>query len=409
MATIKWDMGDQTAMFFTGAQSWSEPHVAAARRGPEPQATYVDMIGRCPVREVTPAFVQLVAMEDILFVNKHPDVEQASKYLGSDRPAIPLGLDGEEHRKFRRLLDPVFTAKRVEPLADRVREVADRLMDEFADAGEVDAYRAWCEPLPSTVFLSIMGLPMEDLADFLHFKDLTLSDEGIEDMSVEDLANRRMEGVLWIHDYFNRDLDAREREPSPRDDISGWLQSAEVDGHRLTREELLDIIGLLMIAGLDTVAASLSCFLSYLARHPEQRARIVADPQVIPSAVEELMRFESPVADGYRLVTADITLPSGTEIAAGTVLGISWSAANVDPATFPEPLLVDFERTPNPHIGFASGYHRCLGSHLARMEMRVALEAWHERIPDYRIATGAQLVYSANPRAPHHLPLVWGA
>jgi cytochrome P450 len=408
VATIKWDMGDQAEMFFAGVKSWSDPEVAAARLGPEPQPMYVGLIRRCPARKITPSYVQLVAMEDILYVNKHPHVEQAAKYLGSDRPAIPLGLDGEEHRKFRRLLDPVFTAKRVEPLADQVCAVADHLMNEFVDAGVVDAYRAWCEPLPSTVFMSIMGLPMKDLADFLHFKDLTLSDEGVEGMSAEDLTNRRMEGVLWIHDYFNRALDAREREQSPRDDMIGWLQSAEVDGHRLTREELLDIIGLLMIAGLDTVAASLSCFLSYLARHPAQRARIVADPQLIPSAVEELMRFESPVADGYRLVTDDITLPSGTAVPAGTVLGISWSAANVDPAAFPEPLHVDFVRKPNPHIGFASGYHRCLGSHLARMEMRVALEAWHARIPDYSIVPGTQLVYSGNPRAPHHLPLTWG-
>ena len=137
------------------------------------------------------------------------------------------------------------------------------------------------------------------------------------------------------------------------------------------------------------------------------RRRLVADPSLWPSAIEELMRYESPVTDGGRIALADLELPSGEHIAAGTKMGISWHAANLDPEYFPDPLKVDLDRKPNPHIGFASGFHRCLGSHLARMEMHVALEAWHARIPDYRIAPGAELVYSGNPRAPHHFPLVW--
>jgi cytochrome P450 len=119
------------------------------------------------------------------------------------------------------------------------------------------------------------------------------------------------------------------------------------------------------------------------------------------------MRYESPVTDGGRIALADLELPSGERIAAGSRIGISWHAANLDPEFFADPLQVDFERVPNPHIGFASGFHRCLGSHLARMEMHVALEAWHERIPDYEIVAGSDLTYSGNPRAPHHLTLTW--
>jgi len=187
----------------------------------------------------------------------------------------------------------------------------------------------------------------------------------------------------------------------------GWLLTSEAGGERLTRENIHDILGLLIIAGLDTVAASLTCFLSYFARHPDQRAKLVADPSGWPSAVEELMRFEAPVTDGGRIALEDLELPSGETVAAGTVLGVSWSAANLDPKHFPDPLVVDLGRAPNPHIGFASGFHRCLGSHLARMEMVVALEVWHARIPDYRIKPGTELVYSGNPRAPHNFPLVW--
>ena len=389
--------------------AFPEPELAAARTTATPQQMYADLAARTPVRKLGESFYSLLTMDDILFVNKHHGVEQASKYLGSNRPAIPLGLDGSEHRKYRRLLDPVFTARRIAPLADSVRQLAHDMIDSFVAAGRVDAYQEWCEPLPSSIFLSIMGLPMEDLGAFLNFKNLTLGGpKSLQGITPKEREKRRLEAVSWIQGYFNNDLDAREKEAEPRDDMIGWLLTTEVEGERLTREEILDILGLLMIAGLDTVAASLACFLSYFARHPEDRRRIVTTPELIPSAVEELMRFEAPVTEGGRITTEDLELPSGHSIPAGSHMHISWAAANLDPAHFPHPLTVDLERKPNPHIGFASGFHRCLGSHLARMEMHVALQTWHDRIPDYQVETGADLVYSGNPRAPHHLPLVWG-
>lgn len=383
---------------------------AAEQAGPrstaEPQQMYVDLTAKCPVRQLGERMYSVLALEDILFLNKHPAVEQGSKYLGSDRPAIPLGLDGPEHTKYRRLLDPVFGVNRVAALAPAVRKLAGELIDEFVADGHVDAYKVWCEPLPSRIFLSIMGLPMEDLQNFLHFKNLTLGNDTDVDQSIEGRLARRAEAVTWIHNYFNAELDRREDAP-PKDDLIAGLLAAEVDGHRLGRQEMLDILGLLMIAGLDTVAASLACFLSYLARHPEHRAIVVNDPSMMRPAIEELMRFESPVTEGNRIATAEITLPSGHTLPTGSNIHVSWSAANLDPTTFPNPLEVDFNRSPNPHIGFASGWHRCLGSHLARMEMDAALTLWHERIPDYHVADGVELHYSGNPRAPHSLPLVW--
>jgi len=387
-------------------RAWA-PDEAAARSTAAPQEMYVDLATRCPVKELGDEMYVLLTMADIHHVTKHHDVEQGTKYLGSDRPAIPLGLDGADHRKYRRLLDPVFTARRIEPLAAQVELLANELIDRFVDKGAVDAYAEWCEPLPSSIFLSIMGLPMADLDRFLHFKNLVLGNEVLQRVPPEERIAARHEAVAWIHDYFNAELDARENDPAPRDDMTSWLLGTEVDGNRLSRQEVLDIIGLLMIAGLDTVAASLACFLSFFARHPEQRELILARPDLMASTVEELMRFESPVVEGYRLARAGLDLPSGGHIPAGSMMVLSWSAANLDAGAFENPLAVDLERKPNPHIGFASGFHRCLGSHLARMEMRVALTVWHQRIPRYDIAPGAQLVYSGNPRAPHQLPLVW--
>jgi cytochrome P450 len=386
-------------------RGWSAEELSGPRHTAEPQEMYVDLMARCPVRDLGDQYYSVTKMADVQYVTRHPDVKQGTKYLGSDRPAIPLGLDGEEHRKYRRLLDPVFTPHRVAPLADSVRALANELIDGFIEDKRVDAYRSWCEPLPSTIFLSIMGLPMETLDDFLRFKDLTLSNDA--DVDFEEGARRRNEGAAWLNAYFSDAIDQRIRRGEPGDDMLGWLITSEVDGHRLGRDELLGILSLLMIAGLDTVAASLACFLSYLARNPEQRARLHAEPTLWRSAIEELMRFESPVTEGFRVATAEITLPSGTTIPANSYIHVSWSAADLDPDVFVDPLTVDLARDPNPHIGFASGYHRCLGSHLARMEMVTALQAWHTRIPDYRIADDAAMLYTGNPRAPHKLALVW--
>lgn len=399
---------NQARYYEVVVRATGDPLIAAAVTRPDPQQAHAAVAARCPVRDLGDGIFALTTMDDIRYVNKHPATEQGLKYLGSDRPAIPLGLDGAEHRKYRRLLDPVFTPKRVLPLAPQVQQLADELIDTFVDAGACDAYAAWCQPLPSLMFLSIMGLPLDQLDNFIRFKNASL-DLGDPDTPLEERLAHRAEAVRWIQDYFTDDLDAREREAAPRDDMIQWLRSAEVEGERLTRDELLDILGLLMIAGLDTVASSLACFLSYFARHPADRARIAADPSLTRGAIEELMRFESPVTEGSRIAREDLTLPSGAQIPAGSWMHVSWSAANLDPAVFTDPLTVNFARKPNPHIGFASGTHRCLGSHLARMEMEVAIRAWHLRIPDYSIAPGEELVYAGNPRAPHRLPLVWPA
>lgn len=388
-------------------RAFGSPDLAAARAGATPQSMYVELMKASPVRDLGNGFYSVLRMDDIITLTRSKAVRQATRFLGSTRPAIPLGLDGHEHLRYRRLLDPVFTMKRVAPLEKNIRALASELIDRFIDAGRVDAYDAWCERLPSTIFLSIMGLPMKDLDDFLRFKNRTLSPRPEEAISEQEYTSRRHEAAEWLHDYFHRDLDVREQEGTPRDDMIGWLLTSEVGGARLSREEVLDIIGLLMIAGLDTVAASLACMLSYLARHPGQRARILANPEILPTAVEELMRFESPVAEGFRRVTEDVELPSGTTLPAGAYVHVSWSAANLDPDFFDDPLEVDLWRTPNRHIAFASGFHRCLGSHLARLELQTAMAVWHERLPDYRVEAGTKLVYSANPRAPHSLPLVW--
>ena len=381
-----------------------------------PQELHVKKIAE-GIEELFPGVVSLRKMDDIQALTRSHAVRQfgggpmaditgggesGSLGLGGHHVAIPLELNGAEHTKWRKLLDPVFAPKKIAMLEDRIRDRANELIDEFIDRGEADAYMQWCDPLPSSIFLAIMGIPQEERDHFMAFKNAII---GSADPTIADVAAREA-AFTDCEAWFAAEFDRRERLDHPGDDIIGWLLQIEVDGRPITRDELHGVCNLLMIAGLDTVAASLSCILAHLARHDDLRRRIVADPNLWPSAIEELMRFESPVTQGFRHVVEDVELPSGT-LPAGTNALVWWAAANVDPAAFDDPLTIVPDRSPNPHIGFASGWHRCLGSHLARLELRVAFDAWHRRIPDCRIPDGTELHYSINPRAPHNLPLVW--
>jgi len=184
------------------------------------------------------------------------------------------------------------------------------------------------------------------------------------------------------------------------------LLDAEVDGERLTRQEILDILFLFIIAGLDTVTDSLCCFFSYLAENSAHRDALVKDPSVIPSAVEELLRWESPVAGVARVAAEDVEL-SGCPVKKGDSLLVFVGAANTDATALEAADRVEFDRETNRHYAFGGGIHRCLGSHLARTELRVAMREWHRRIPEYRIEEGAELIWTPMLRAVHHLPLQW--
>jgi cytochrome P450 len=255
-----------------------------------------------------------------------------------------------------------------------------------------------------------MGLPWEELGALLHLRDGILRPHTIDpDAMLDPDARMRVLRATGqeIYQYFGARLDEREKVPS--DDILTHFLTAEIDGEHLTREEILDICFLFLIAGLDTVSDSLTCFYAYLANHPEHRRLIVDDPSVIPNAVEELLRWESPVPGGVpRLATCDTELPNGTRVPAGTAVLVSYGAANVDPTEFPDGFDVRFDRDTNRHIAFGGGVHRCLGSHLARRELRITLREWHRRIPEYRIKPGhEELEYAPGLRHVKDLMLVW--
>lgn len=198
-------------------------------------------------------------------------------------------------------------------------------------------------------------------------------------------------------EYFERAID--DHIATPREDVLSALIAADVAGEPLSREELLDVCFLFLIAGLDTVTDSLDCFFVYLARHPEQ-------PDILPSAIEELLRWETPVPGVARIALQDVEV-GGCPISKGERISPLLGAANTDPAEFDHPEVVDFTRSPNRYRAFGGGPHRCLGSHLARLELRVALREFHRRIPDYEIPEGVELKYTSALRSVESLPLMF--
>ena len=319
--------------------------------------------------------------------------------LGNVRPLIPLQIDPPQHVKYRRILDPLFAPKKMALLEDEVVALVKELMDGFAARGSCDLHEEFAVPLPCTVFLRMMGLPLDDLDFFLGLKDNIIRPPGI---TLDEQAPYRKEAGESVYRYFEAEL--AKRRTSPTDDMLAQIIAGEVDGVKLTDEEVVDICFLFIIAGLDTVTDSLDCFFAYLAQQPEQRRLIAEDESAIPSAVEELLRWESPVPAVPRVATEDVSF-GGCPVHAGEQVMLLLGSANTDDANHPGVDEVDLRRNPNPHLAFGGGVHRCLGSHLARVELRVALREFHRRIPDYWLAPGTVLQYTPGLRSLTTLPL----
>jgi cytochrome P450 len=329
--------------------------------------------------------------------------------LGNTRPLIPLQIDPPDQRKYRKLLNPLFAPQQVLPMEDSLVALVNELIDNFGDAERIDFATQFSIPFPSQVFLTLFGLPYEELPRFLEMKDGIIRPNYILDRpgNDPDVQAYRRDTAASIYQYFDDIL--AERAAQPRDDLLSWLLAAVADGERLTHNEIVDICFLFLVAGLDTVSASLDCFYWYLSEHPELRQQIVDDPERVPALVEELLRWETPVMVVARGATEDVEL-GGCPIKAGEHVMIVLGSADTDPARFPDADVVRLDREANRHLAFGGGIHRCLGSHLARLELRVALREWHKRIPDYSIEPGADLTFTTGVRSViGEFPMMLGA
>lgn len=373
-----------------------------------PHEAYARIRSECPVARadgwdgVPTAY--LSRYEDLMWAMRHPEVFSSAPEavnIGQEQKLIPLQVDPPEHVKYRRLLDPEFSPKKMMALEPDARALVNELIDGFVDQGECDFHEDFATPLPSGMFLALMGLPPSDLPMFLRWRDDTIRPD-TTDMAEAAAIRERAGRDITV--YFEAAVEERRRNPDDR--LLSRLAHGEVEGRPLTREETLGVCHLLLLGGLDTVTATLDCAIAYLARNPEQRQGLAADPKLTPAAVEELLRWETPVMMVVRVLKQDCEL-GGQQLTAGDHAVFLLGAGNTDGAEFDRADVCDFGREANRHLAFGAGPHRCLGSHLARLELRVALEEWHRRIPDYRIADGVELQYSGGIRQAEILPLVW--
>jgi len=303
--------------------------------------------------------------------------------LGQDQPLIPLEVDPPEHTSYRQILTPLFSPTRMNALEPQIRSLVTELIDGFAARGECDFIAEFARPLPAQVFLGLMGWPQEDAPQLLKWTYDVI--EGKPGGTDEESNEVRTAVGLEIYTYFAELLDRAYEQPG--DDIISQLTRASYDGEReLSQFEILNIVFIVMIGGLHTVTGSLGNSLIYLAEHPDQRDRLVAEPALIPSAVEELLRWESIVAPARR-VTEPVSV-GGVEMQPGDRVLLALGSAGRDSEEFPDADDVILDRVPNRHLAFGSGPHRCLGSHLARVELKVALEEIHRRLPDYELVAG---------------------
>ena len=399
-------MTERDESYGAGLAELMNPEVAR-----NPQPIYSMLQASTPVFRLDGVGVIVASRSGVDEVLRNPDVFSSSTTahdMKTKRPLIPLQIDPPDHRTYRKLLDPLFAPARMRLLEESTTRLVNDLIDGFIDEEEIDFARQFSTPFPSQVFLTLFGLPMADLPVFLKMKDGAIRPDQVvgHELGHPETEAYQQETADSIYAYFERVIDERERfgeartacQRHVRDDLLSHFLTVEVDGDRLSHEEILDICFLFLIAGLDTVTASLDCFFGYLVDHPETRRTLAEEPDMIPAMVEELLRWETPVMGTARVATRDTEL-EGFAISEGEQVMSLLGAANVDEAEFADAGQLVWDREANRHLAFGGGVHRCLGSHLARLELRVALREWHRRIPEYRIEArgGAQL----HRRHPH--------
>ncbi|MET0703167.1 MAG: cytochrome P450 [Mycobacterium sp.] len=357
--------------------------------------------------EYGPGFWTMVNYEGILQILQNAKAFSNSVVTAVDpNPKykwIPEMLDGEEHKQWRRQLGPLFSPGAVERLDGAVRQRAIELIEAIvakADGGPVDFMADFAQQFPTSIFLEMMGLPVDELDQFMEWEHAILH------IAHDDAGQKqRSDASLAVMNRFAEII--AERRIEPRDDIVSKAINYEVDGKPVSDEDLLSFCLLMFMAGLDTVSATLGWTFMHLAQHPDDRQKILDQPELIPTAVEEFVRAYAIVI-AARKVTEDIEI-QGCPFKAGDMVNVPLNAATRDDNAFRDALTVDIERKPNNHIAFGAGPHRCLGSHLARRELKIAVEEWHKRIPHYRIDPDAQLLESGGQLGLKALPLIWDA
>jgi cytochrome P450 len=305
-------------------------------------------------------------------------------------------LDPPRHSAMRALVSRAFTPSRIARMEGLVRTTARGLIDAIAEAGSCELQHEFAAVLPSVVIAKMIGVDDEHVAAFRTWTESFLEIQGAADFA---------EAAGNIYGLFAELLAERRR--SPRDDMMTALIDAEVDGEKLSDDELLGFCLLLILAGNDTTSSLIGSGTVLLATHQDQRDRLLQDPSLWPQAIEEMNRIESPAQVLPRTTTADVTM-HGTTIPSGSRVMLIWGSANHDEREFPDPERFDVGRAATRHLAFGHGVHYCLGANLARIEARVAFEEWHARLPRYELSGEPDRIVSIWARAYRRIPITIG-
>jgi cytochrome P450 len=312
---------------------------------------------------------------------------------------IPEMLDPPVHTEWRRLLGREFSPSTIARRESEIRELAQRLVSEIAPLGGGDVLDLFARQFPTRIFMRMMGLPAEDLDQFLFWVDEILHLPREEDPD----KGRMMKAYASVSDYFDEQIALRRTDP--RDDLLSRAMSWTVGGEPIGDVDMHAFCVLMFQAGLDTVPIQLGYSFYHLATHPADRQAIVDDPSLISTAVEEILRVYSFVQPSRR-ATRDVEL-AGCPIKAGEMALLPLAVINRDPSRYENPLEIDLTRETSNHVAFGSGPHRCLGSHLARLELNIGLEEWHKAIPDYRLAGDENPMQFGSMYGPQSMRLTW--
>jgi cytochrome P450 len=311
-----------------------------------------------------------------------------------------LAMEGKKHRDHRNLVSAAFKSKALARWENTVvRPICSALIDEFIDTGEADLVRQFTFEFPTRVIAQLLGLPADDLPVFRK--------RAVELISYHVDYERAFEASAALKDYFVGQIERRKSKPT--EDIIGDLVTAEIDGERLSDEAIYSFLRLLLPAGLETTYRSSGNLLYLLLTHPDQFAAVQADRELVGRAIEEGLRFETPLTTVQRFTTEDTEL-EGVEIPARSVIGVCMGSANRDERRWERSEEFDIFRKHVPHISFAAGEHTCLGLHLARLETRVALECLLNRLTNVTLLTDGDPHIHGQPfRSPTALPVTFDA
>ena len=305
------------------------------------------------------------------------------------QPSI-ISMDPPRHRRYRDLVTQAFTPRAVAQLADRITVIANELLDHVVATGEMDVLADLAHPLPIIVIAEMLGVPTEDRERFKRWSDAVIAggDDRAPNHRVQQRREAARSAAREMRAYFSPILEERRQRPQ-RDLISGLL-GAEVDGQRLTEAELLGFCTLLLVAGNITTTNLLGNAMLCFDEHPEVIPRLRDEPSLLPSAIEEVLRYRSPAKALVRVAAADTTI-GGRDVKRGELV-VAWiGSANHDERRFPDPERFDVQRTPNPHLAFGHGIHFCVGAPLARLEGKIALNALFQRLPELKRTPGVAL------------------